>query len=90
MARDDGIDTVFFPGGFAIETFIGFIGAPRVIGGPGGVSEAKPLHARPEAADEEFGDGCPESEAAGVGLVAVPHEDVVVEKGGFIDDDAGE
>ena len=90
MARNDDVNTVFFPGGFAIETFIGLIGASRVIGGPGGVSEAQSLHAWPKAANEEFGDGCPKSEAAGVGLVAVPHEDVVVEKGGFIDDDAGE
>ena len=81
MARDDGVDTVFFPGGPAIETFIGFIGASRVIGGSGGVPEAQSLHTRPKTAHEEFGDGCPKSETAGVGLVAVPHEDVVVEFG---------
>ena len=89
MARDDGVDTVWVHGGPLVEKCIGFVAATWVIGGSGGVPEAQSLHTRPKTAHEEFGDGCPKSETAGVGLVAVPHEDVVVEKGGFIDDDAG-
>ena len=90
MSRNNGIDAVWVRGDPLVEKCIGFVAASRVISGACRVLEAHSLHARPETTHEEFGDGCPKSETTGVGLVAVPHEDVVVEKGGSIDDDTGE
>ena len=76
MARDDGVDTVWVHGGPLVEKCIGFVAATWVIGGSGGVPEAQSLHTRPKTAHEEFGDGCPKSETAGVGLVAEGMGDV--------------
>jgi len=85
MTSDDGGDTPVIVGRPLVEAFVHFIAQTWVRGGAGGIFHAGPLQIRPDMIDEELAHGSDGAAAHGVGLMAVDHEDGIVQDDSFVD-----
>jgi len=68
-----------------MEAFVHFVAEAGIRGGAGRVFYPTPLQIRPDMVDKELAHGGYGTTAHGVGLVAVDHEDDIVQEDGLVD-----
>jgi len=85
VASNDGGDTPVIVSRPFVEAFVHFVAEAGIRSGAGRVFYPTPLQIRPDMVDKELAHGGYGATAHRVGLVAVDHEDGIVQEDGFID-----